>query len=316
MLSPRKGEKDDYTFQKFFEGRFTPANSPFKKSEAYSMLLERFLASFEGSFRENEDGTKAFRASLAKGEFAVASNKNMMYGLLQGGITNIDRDIYGKEDGKQKGTLSRDKVASLQYFFLMWTPFDSNTGLIFIQSYSGLTINSCLFTHLKHFFGDLGHSFSSVSHTPEVFRERFLNKSYVQSVAVMLPHKVSGAGNPTKPTQGKIDTIKLKVEFSGFHNSVDEVFKILRKQKFWGIDYESMSLASEQVVYYVDEAGHKSHAVLGAEDSIKPTIYLPDSLKQKNSEVVNLNSAYKYCCGILEQIKEEEQYSICKCRLK
>lgn len=306
-ITPKgKKRKTEYTFQNFFEENFFSGDGHIDKPKAYEDFLQSFHNYFDGKFVENKAGTKAFRPSIEEGEFQIASVKNEMFGYVQGGLTNIDLEVYTK-DGEKKDPISQDKVSSLKYLFLMWTPFDLNCGVIMIQSYSNLSISSGMLDHLKAFFEDnFDARIKIVNHTPQKYIDDFLKSSTVSQVSVFSPVESKRKKGQAAPIDEK--AIKARINYVLDESTVEYALRKLKGTKILGIDFESLPKNAKKVVYYTDYKGRSSHATLENVENVRPTILLDDSLKIANEETIDFEAGLEYMRGILDLIKIETAY--------
>ena len=136
----KRGSKasDNALFKDFFKEKFGKEDESdgMEIRGLYQSFIRSYMQSFNDKFCKNEDGTKAFVPQ--KDQINFSSDKHIIFGYIKGGDTGIDREIFDEErPDERESTMSKSKISALPFYFLLWTPFDSNHGILMMQNYSG-----------------------------------------------------------------------------------------------------------------------------------------------------------------------------------
>ena len=140
-------------FNEFFRKNFIKRNedplsvNPIKY---YERFVGEFLDEFEQKFYLNKDKNKGISTTTTNLDFKP--HKSVIEGIINGGNTGHGHKIYNiLNNEKTEGEISEEQLAALPYYFKIWTPPNSQVGVLMIQSLINtmlLLINS--YTHLKN----------------------------------------------------------------------------------------------------------------------------------------------------------------------
>src|SRR5699024_1882770 len=109
--------------------------------------------------------------------------KSVIEGIINGGNTGYGHQIYNILNNEETvGEVSEDQLASLPYYFKMWTPPNSQVGVLMVQSYGIGSINSLLLDFIKTIFSKYGATFKRIIHIPKELRENYIKRSSVKKV--------------------------------------------------------------------------------------------------------------------------------------
>lgn len=282
-----------------------------KRENYLKFFLQEFVSSFNNAFTSNKSNTQAISITdnLYK---SISSNNNVLSGEFIGGQTGIDVDIYKTNNAiTKKDTLDKDSVASFSYYYKLWLPLDSNTGIIMVQSYTLFACTTLFKEKLGSLFEEKGYQLSLFKLIPKQFIEKFQRNGYIYKIQILTKRKATDILRPNFTPFAKAKSTVLidniKIFFNEFFSCLDYANKITSdiKQIYSGYNEE----CDELMLYYKDENGRQAHSKLSNIESMFPTIILDDCLKDPETQKPLFLELDRFTNGILEEIKQEIGYT-------
>jgi hypothetical protein len=309
----RDSEKEYRTFGEFFRENYCKEDeSPLQVEK--EVLIKRFIGGFIDSFHKefvlNKEETKGIATDFLK---PYPSN-NIIDGLINGGLTGIDQNVFDrKKPEESEDKIAKNKIAALPYYFKIWTPFDGTVGVIMVQSYTDMGVNTLMLEQLKKYFAEKNFSIDRYKHVPEEYRENFKKKSKIYKVSLIKQGLSGKARESLNPVFTEKENLKVRIDITGFEETPEKFWQMFRKKKIINSDLTALEMVEDEdfetVATYKDEFGHQSSAKVSKELDILPTYFLNDSLKQDGSEYPDYDKIRKHTNSILETVKEEIGYS-------
>lgn len=283
------------------------------KETAYNAFVAKFIAYFDNEFKMNADGNKGISSS-ANNKYEPKFTQNIINGEVNGGPTDMEQTIYKCNNAKKKtGKLENDDIATLPFFFKLWTPYDHNTGVLMVQSYSNETITTLIKLHLTKFIQKFGYSLIITPYINKGLVDAYCERSNVYKVTYVKERLNKSKRQLINPIFTEFENLKVKIEVSGFKKSIMDFWDNFNKHLPIGSNLSDFDIKEvddyEVIAHYEDENGHKASTGIAKDYVIKPTIFLPDALKRANSNYYDFGKIAKYTQGILDQIKIEIQYA-------
>ncbi|MDR2084886.1 MAG: hypothetical protein LBP67_07820 [Bacteroidales bacterium] len=300
----KKGGRNDTLFD--FKVLFNEIDK--NKKKAYEKFVEGFINYFNNEFKMNADGNKGMTSSSTT-RYKIDFYSNVINGEIFGGPTDMQQSIYKKNNSKKKtGNLEKDDIATLPFFFKFWTPYDHNTGVLMVQSYSNHTITELVKIHLTKYINTFGYSIIITPYIPESIAEKYKEHSNVYKITYVKERLTKDKRKLLNPLFTDFDNLKIKIEVSGFKESVNDFWDKFRKSgKTLGSNLEDFDIKEEDdyevIAHYVDENGHKTHTSMAKNLKINPTNFLPEILKQSVSNHFDFDKIRKHTNSILNDIK-------------
>jgi len=116
-------------------------------------FFEYFVRGFNRSFAGITGNETVIYPTLS--EMSFASERNLIYGFLKGGKYGLGRTIIDRNNPEDEVFhVEIDHVDSIDYFFMLWVPTDSNIGLIIVQGLSTSSISDTFVRLIKKYFTD------------------------------------------------------------------------------------------------------------------------------------------------------------------
>lgn len=309
----RAPESDIIVFGDFFRTNFTDKEiNPLLATKAN--LIAKFISEFTNSFKEkfvlNKDETKGIATDFMN-PFPF---DNIIDGMINGGLTGIDQNVYDRDNPKEReDKIAKNKITALPYYFKIWTPFDGSIGVLMIQSYTDMGVNTLMLDQIKLFFGEKGYSIDKYKHVPEEYKESFKKSSKIYKVTFLKSRLSEDARKGFNPVFAEKEGLKVRIEITGFEESPERFWKIFSNKKFIQSDLTALEMVNdddyETIASYKDEYGHQSSAKVSKSLDILPTYFLSDDLKVDGSQYPDYDKIKRHTDLILSTVKKEIGYS-------
>ena len=311
-LKEKNSREDFLDFNEFYRKNFSSdGENPHKVKP--KLLYERFvgmiLDEFENKFWLNAEKNKGI--STRDIDFRPA--KSVIEGIINGGNTGYGHQIFNILDNEVKvGEISENQLASLPYYFKMWTPPNSQVGVLMVHSYSIGSINSLLLDFIKSIFAKYGANFSRIVHIPKELRDSYIKRSSVKKVTFTSTIDNQNSRKKFNRAFEDSDGLKVTITVQGLKKrSIKGFLKKFNKNNPIGIDLKELGMEEPEdyitKLYYEDDDGRKAHAKIEDRFQIRPTIVLPAEIANAN-KTPNLDEIIKFTDSLLEKVKEEINY--------
>ncbi|WP_297334738.1 hypothetical protein, partial [Flavobacterium sp.] len=187
-----------------------------KSKTLYKRFMKEIVEEFKDEFKLSKDGTKGFSTGILKSY----SDNNIIDGFINGGDRGRNHKIYKIKNNKTAtGALKNDELVALPHYFKIWTPPNSEIGVLMIQNYSNVGINSLVISFLKDFYLKYNTTFLESRHVPENVKQNFINNSVIKKVSFSknkLSPKARSAFNYAFSNE---TGLRIKIEVSGFDSN-------------------------------------------------------------------------------------------------
>jgi hypothetical protein len=306
-IALKDSEKNDATFKSLNE--VIVGSSGMSKTEMFSAVKDKFLNSFSDKFVLNYNKTKG----IAIREINSIPTMNIIDGMMIGGLTGIEQEVYKTSSSEEKqDTITEDEVTALPYYFKIWMPYDSNLGVVMVQSYTETGVVSLVLDKIKHFFKSYGFSVGSNSFVDKEYKDHFKKFSTVEQLVLAKTHLSSNARGALNQLFASFDGLKVEIKLSGFNVSIDEFWQQIDAQKPLDIDLSEFEMSEREnydvIATYKDISGKQSQARLSRNLDIMPTIILDSTLKETGKEYPNYQKIQTHTNTILLKVKQEIGY--------
>lgn len=273
-------------------------------------VFQQLVTYFDSRFKVNEEGTKAVSiTSDPRPIFATLSYT--INGLFKGGDTGIGRTVYSQRNALLPGTrISNTDVPVNNYYYKLWLPYDSDDGVLMIQSYTDMGCTATFRDQLEQFFISKGFRPQWNAMIPSGIIDEYLDRSFINEIKVVYAQE-------QRQEQGifsSMSNVRRESRLSSLHISFRQLLglnnyqQVLKDKIMEFVDYnQERDLA---VVFYEDENGKKAHASINNIEQVLPSVILPDTLKNAATDEPILTEISRYTDGILEQVKRQMGYIV------
>jgi len=285
------------------------------KEQAYLQFIADYRGIFDGKFKSDGKGTKSI-STTRDNNFTPRSVKNIIDGEIFGGSIGNLQTIYDLNNATdKKGKIGLDQIASVPFFVKLWTPFDHNSGILMIQSYSDYTVSELFKITFRKFIAGYGFTLIYSSFTPQDIKDEYLKKSHVYEMKIIKDNISRGKRKLINPIFADEQNLKITVTVSGFKHDVKDFWNKLKgkdSKKLIGADLDDLDISEqngyELKAYYKDEEGHLANVGIKKTLDITPTIFLPDEIKSDETHHFDYVKIKKFTDGMLNDIKKEIGY--------
>lgn len=280
-----------------------------EKSDYMKVLIRDFVNGFNSSFAINEENTRAI--SLLS-DYKVNSRNYTTWGTFRGGETGIARDIYKTNDSTNSTTkIQEDNVSTLQFYYKIWIPYDSNVGILMLQSYTTLGCTALFKKQFENYIIGRGYKIFWSKCIPDEYIKEFFKKGYINKICITHQHK--NTDTFFGGTFGPVNFAKKETVLSKLQIPLAELFSCNNYQKLLKADIRSVDLNYDEekdtVVLFYDLEGKSAHSSLTKIEDILPVITLDDNLKDTATQLPKWEELHLFTDGLLEDIKEKIHYT-------
>lgn len=295
------------TYKDYHESLAGPNKS---KPELFDIFKDKFLDSFLNRFQLNYNSTKG----IAIKQINSIPNKNIIDGMLVGGLTGVEQDVYRASNSSvNENTILPDQLTALPYYFKIWMPHNSDTGVIMIQSYTETGVVSLALEKIKHFFRSNNYTLASTPFVDNEYKEKFKSKSTVDKLILTKTHLSSSARGALNQLFSAFDGLKIEIKISGFNVNIDDFWNKVDAEKPLETDLSEFEMDKKEnydvTAIYRDAEGRQSQAKLSRSLNILPTIILNSDLKEAGKEYPNYDKIRTHTDAILNKVKIEIGYA-------
>ena len=285
----------------------------------FKAFFEAYIKSFNGKFRENLNGNKSF--SPIANEIKISSNRNIIYGFIEGGITGMIQKVKSnKNSGKKPIPVGTDEVVAQDHFFLLWIPPDVNYGYLMLQSYKtahgGLA--GPFFEHLDEFLRK--YDFHIGHHEPKVpksIKDIFKKHAVIVGMDIIKENNGPTERSSFNPGLANAEKVKFVFSVSGLkysYTKFSSIFKKDQKGNPFFIDLSGIGITNPndyvaKVNYKDPTTGSQTSASLTDLLNVRPAIIIPNSVKINGFEKPDITEIYQFCLKHLNELKLEDKYS-------
>lgn len=287
------------------------------KDEAYKKFFSDFIALFDGKFKSDQKKTKGI-STTNQNKFTIRSANNITDVEMWGGTIGSLQLIFNQDNADEEiGKIGLDEIASLPFFAKLWTPFDYNSGILMVQSYTDHTVSNLVKIIFKEFIKSYGFTLSITPFTPKAIKEEYINNSHVYEIK-MINDKVSrGKRALINPLFADEQNLKITVTVSGFKHDVNDFWKNIKgfgAEKVISANLDDLDMSEEAEynikAYYKDGNGHLANVGIKNVYDISPTIFLPEEIISGDTRHFDFDMIKNHTDRILELIKTEIGYNV------
>lgn len=281
-----------------------------EKEKMFSQFSAKFEKSFDSKFVLNYEGTKA----IAIKSLNVIPTKNIIDGMLVGGLTGIEQDVYKTDSSTNTDKFILDnEVAALPYYFKLWMPLDSKVGILMVQSYTEAGVVMLIKDKIEHFFRQQNYAFIDNKFVPKEYKDNFKKFSTVNKLILTKTQMSQQARGALNTLFAAFEELKVEIRVSGFNVNIDEFWQKMNKDKPLNAnlsEFEMQNTGDYNVIAtYQDVNGRQAQACLTKNFDILPNIILSNEIKEEGKEYPNYEKIREHTDAILEEVKKEIGYT-------
>lgn len=280
------------------------------EDELWFLYWKDIIRTIDLEFHKDEKNNKAFSLYKDEEKEVISSHfdKKVLEGIINGGKYNRVRTVDDvNKKGEKKEEFGSESIFLDQFYFMLYTPFNSTKGILLLQTYTEDSIFSAFSKFLIEYFRDADNYFDLKieSYVPEKIKDEYQKNAKLKGFSFSRREIIGNVGEGVSEDLEEFDiTIKITPRKSSSLTRIKSVLNKISKSKF---NDKELNQFSKRV--YLTKEGGKKGAYYDLEkdiSSIKPTIYLEDRVSVNNSTgLPNFDQLRNYCFELLEDINNE-----------
>jgi len=313
-LSPKP--KVNNTFATFLESNYAVDDVTFESDDAYLQFFADLLSTISEKYHLNtrkkkglglepkEDGT-------VNDTIKLASKSRYIYGTLKGGRYGQDRTLGNIQlPTEALGHIDRNNIVFDNYYFLLYTPFESSKGILMIQSYTDDSINDIFHSWLCEMMKTNKFYMPTLTpYCPIRIQDEFKTNSVIKEMTFSHDIVLDNVENrETINTDTFTVEIRIKAKNEGVRMDLLAAFKNVFNPFGFRRPRESKVILLEDFkrkIGLLSDGTHQSSFQLDSDLDIRPTIYLRDRITLETDDSPNWESLHDFCTQLLEEIIPE-----------
>jgi hypothetical protein len=275
-----------------------------------NVILRSFVSSFEGKFVKTISGTSV--SSLTSDPFnGFSSDKFLLWGKFKAGNAGLRFKVYDVNDATQaERDITPNKVPSTEFFFMLWLPKDSNTGMLMIQRYNTFGFVASFRERIDDWFIQKGFKPTWIKYIPQEVLQNYYQNGSINKIEVTYAKRVKRRKfdplfTPFKSSNKKVVIDGFNIPLIDFINKVNRENAIKDDIKGVVSDFDA---DKDSVRLFYTNGSSPASAELGDVEDIFPKIVLDDSLLDGNNIPI-WNAVLQKAKELLEAIKAEIHYT-------
>ena len=287
----------------------------------FQFLFQQYVNSFDGKFSVNERTNKGISLQYEKLEFH--SKQQIISGIFEGGVTGQGGSIRENDDTSDENAIfySAKSLNSKPYYFLLYLPNQSNTGILLVQSFSSSSSTDAFKTHFQTVIKKiLNNEYSPIISTmvmPEAI-ENMKRESSLAKITLRKMNLPSDIADRLVTEFSEGDTLHVELKLTGtWLDKIKDKIGVTDNQRFSEVqiinDENNSALdaigfdGTEDILYEFEKNGRKTTVKKSKDFEWEPSFYpeksaVPMDITNKFPIFENLNS---YCIDLLDKIKSD-----------
>ncbi len=157
-------DRSDKTFRNFvLESISQDRNEETENSKLFRDYFQNFIKKIDSDeFISNSRKKKAFTAydtnptEESERTITIHTDKNLIEGTIEGGRYGIRRNKSSMDNKSEKEGITDSDIILDKFYFCLYTPFDSELGILFLQCYSTDSISDIFTDFISKLFTSQG----------------------------------------------------------------------------------------------------------------------------------------------------------------
>jgi len=289
----------------------------------FKEFFHKFVDSFNGQFAGIRGSESVVYPS--SGQLAFASERRLIHGFLKAGKSGVGRSIVDRnnpDDEVFKVTL--DHVDSIEYFFILWVPTDSNVGLLVVQGLSTESISDTFSKLIRKFFNDSVEDrlLEVDKFVPKEIIDQMKDRGSIDKITLRKQRLAPDRANSILGTDFITSEVVLEVKISGLKNVSSNIKAILElrlndavRDMVMGepiyfstpvLDEIGMEGSYEVLVEY-EFNGKKATAKKSNGFAIQPYYYVNEEhiVRDSSTNLPTKDSIRNYCLDFFNMLREQ-----------
>ncbi len=312
-IHPKADNPD--TFKAFLESNYQVDGIPINIDEAYTEFYKDLLSTFANNYHLNNKrkkglGLEAREDRQFNDSIRLVSESKIIYGVLKGGRYGQNRSIGNINlPNEAHAPIGSNNIVFDNFYFLLYTPFESSKGILMIQSYTDDTVNDIFQGWLAGMMRNQNYFYPTFSaFCPERIQEEFKNNSVVKEMT--FSHDIV-LDNLEERDSINADSFTIEVHIKAKDDvrlnklpDLKRIFKAFGLKKPENRGVIRLEDFNRKVGRLVNGTRQSSFELEGNVD-IKPTIFLRERIALQEDESPDWDSLNNFSMEILQEIIPE-----------
>ena len=204
-------------------------------------LFKKYIQAFDKKFVIYKNWPKGF--TIPENRLKFNSAKHFVYGVLEGGSTNLYYDVKDVNDTENtEYKVTGDKIQSLPFHFLLYVPDNSNKALMIIQSFGDINMDALLKLNFSKFIQSIDPKYyiDYAEHITKAAEKR-MKKGVLKKITLRRSKLPSDKVDSMFTNEFKLgEELTIEVNITGFSNATKEYIS----QKIFGNHTDIIELES------------------------------------------------------------------------
>jgi len=287
----------------------------------FSTFFTAYIQSFNSKFFVHNKTSKAI--SLKSEDVKFGKKSQTITGRIDGGTTGIGSAVKNRDDNRDENSfqVSTEKVIAIPYYFKLWTPLNSNVGILIMQGFGSRSMADAFKAHLQNFTSDytrrnLSMVFGSL--IPNSVQKEIVNKGLVNSLTLKTYHLPSTKGEKLLGLQymeGNNLTVEVKIsglaKVAGWQQKVNGFFSGKIKKLVDVSTLADLGISETSETHVKFEHNGKSATAKSSDNfEVFPSYYIDkEDVMLDDKKHPTFESLDIYCKSFLKTLKEQIGYA-------
>ncbi|MBW8326541.1 MAG: hypothetical protein K0M50_17385 [Prolixibacteraceae bacterium] len=304
------------TYRDFFKQKLNHIKA--EDSDLFKDYFDNFIDTVDNNdFFKDKKNHKAFTAYDAKKRnenplndtIRIHTQSHIIEGVVEGGRYGQSRSMANMANKMKKEKVGTSDIILDRFYFLIYTPLNSDTGILMLQSYSEDSIRDVFTTFIKPFFSTTGFYHLSIdAYVPKQYIDEFKKGAALKGISFTKNLLIGYIGKGHSKEELEEFNIRIEIKPNGHKSSLKKIKELI--QKLSPIQFNENKLEEFSKRIYLENPKSEKSAYYDLEkdlDAIKPTIYLENRISMSIEGIPDFVELKDYCFNLLDTLKKEIQ---------
>lgn len=240
-------------------------------------------------------------------------------GVIEGGKYGIERKVVDIKNNTHNIIINKESAVLDSYYLLIYTPLNSQTGFLLIQSYTEESVTNSIKNLVRDFFSNENSSYNikTEPYLPQKFIKKYIESSTIGEFGVTIPTPLSPSLRNEEHSKEETFEVEIRIkpqskmpskELLDQNSEATIFFKNIIK-KF--VKHKNKTIKKE--AFLTDNNGREALAYYDKNkqnriDIAESTIYLEEEgifCDYEETGSPDFNKIQEYCLNILKEIKQD-----------
>lgn len=300
------------TFKDFFIDSLESINSNEENDDSFVFLeyFRKFIADTDTeNFISYSRKQKAFTAYDTRPQntadnpsIIIHTERFIIEGTIEGGRYGQKRNKSSLNNKSQKEVVNNSDIILDRFYFSLYTPLDSDLGVLFIQSYTSDSISDIFIDFISKFFGKrINYKKAKIEkYVPESIKNEFRENSEIKkfyfSNRFLFEHQ---SNNPIREEREEFNIKIEAVSKNGIRTNKLDIWLYEIGNKLFN-NRSLLNFTKGKVYIKNTETKKETPFKINTNFDIKPIILLENRVELDEFGLPNINQLRDYCFELLD----------------